>query len=55
MLFLQVGKSTERTICAKVMDLIDQLIGMGWMQVREGDSAKLAARYVQLRVRTLLF
>ena len=28
---------------------------MGWMQVREGDSAKLATRYVQLRVRMLLF
>ena len=39
----------------QVMDLIDQLIGMGSMQVREGDSAKLATRYVQLRVRMLLF
>ena len=39
----------------QVMDLIDQLIGMGWMKVREGDSAKLAIRYVQLRVRMLLF
>ena len=39
----------------QVIDLFDQLIGMGWMQVREGDSAKLATRYVQLRVRMLLF
>ena len=29
----------------QVIDLFDQLIGMGWMQVREGDSAKLATRY----------